>query len=335
MDATRFRQLREARWRELEAMQRGRRQSFTSAAQLDRFASLYRLVAGDLSYARTYFPDDPVTAYLNGLVAAAHTRLYRQRTGNAAAVAAYLAGGFARQFRQHAGYIAVAAAILTGGALYGYLLTVWAPLAAYQLLPPAFADAAGRGSIGPHAWNAPLMSSVIMTNNIWVALEAFAGGCLLGTLTTYALWQNGVVLGTLAAWVQTQSHQTALFWSLIVPHGVTELLAVCIAGGAGLLFAHRVVAPGPFPRRAALVHGLRQAAKLVVGVVPMLVIAGIIEGFLTPAPWPTWSKFVFAAITLGLWAAYFSRAGRCPSERESPAPLQVLPDHADDHLAGE
>ena len=81
-----------------------------------------------------------------------------------------------------------------------------------------------------------------MTHNMLVAVLAFVGGITLGLYTLYAMWQNGIIVGALAG-LFTVDHRTAVFWSLIVPHGVTELTAIFIAGGGGLLFAHRLLTP--------------------------------------------------------------------------------------------
>lgn len=303
-----FRQHHEESWRALERAGRDRHQSFTSAVELNDYARLYRKVASDLSYAQTHFPDHEITRYLNALVTVAHNRFYRSERGRFAAVGTFFASGLPTLVRAMRTYIIVSTLVSLAAVAYGYVVTLHAPLAAYQMLPAQIAGV-NFTHLGPRTWNDPVVASGIMVNNIMVALYAFVGGITFGTFTLYILWKNGLMLGVLAALVQS-SHQTTVFWSLILPHGVTELTAIFISGGAGLAFAHRLLDPGPYRRGRALVHALRQAVQLLFGVAAMLVIAGTIEGFLTPSALPIWLKYSTAACTALVWALYFGFAGR-------------------------
>jgi uncharacterized membrane protein SpoIIM required for sporulation len=309
MDIVQFRKQRQEQWRKLERELQRRRQGFRSDAELTQFVALYKNAANDLAYAQTYFPGDALIPYLNALVAAAHNRLYRQTEGGFRGIWRFFRGTFPFLFRSFGRYIALSALIMLAGAVYGFLM-VWSdPLQAYQLLPTTLAQKVDPLKAGPHDVIAPIESGIIMTNNIQVALMAFVGGLTAGLFTVYALWNNGVILGVLASLFQS-SGRSATFWSLIVPHGVTELLAIFIAGGAGLLFAHRLIAPGSMKRSAAVRQGAQNAALLMLGTVPMFVIAGTIEGFFTPAPLPISLKYLVAIATGLLWTLYFGALGR-------------------------
>ncbi len=137
----------------------------------------------------------------------------------------------------------------------------------------------------------------------------FLGGATLGLYTIYALWQNGMIIGVLAALFQ-MDHKAYIFWSLIVPHGVTELTAIFIGGAAGLIFANKLAYPGQASRLDALRLGLMDAVQLMIGVFCMLMIAGTIEGFITPSFLPAPIKYWIAILTLGFWIFYFTMAGR-------------------------
>jgi uncharacterized membrane protein SpoIIM required for sporulation len=142
-----------------------------------------------------------------------------------------------------------------------------------------------------------VLSSFIMTNNIKVSFGAFALGGTAGIGTAGLLFYNGIMLGELGAIFHR--HGLALqFWAMIVPHGVIELTAIVIAGAAGFLVARALLAPGDRGRRAALAHYGREAVQLVAGCAALLVVAGLIEGFVTPQPWiPENGKLAVGAFT--------------------------------------
>lgn len=147
------------------------------------------------------------------------------------------------------------------------------------------------------AVDSSLMSATIMTNNIQVAILAFAGGVTFGLLTVYILIYNGILVGALAAlfWHHEKTYD---FWAYIVPHGIIELLAIFIAGGAGLLMGYKLFVPGAFSRGYQLKHQAKRSVQLLIGTIPLFVIAGIIEGFITPAAISLEWKYAVAILTL-------------------------------------
>lgn len=312
-DIVRFRLRRQAAWQQLDRLIAAPRRTLASGEQFTALIRLYRQVSNDLSYATTFFPEQDVTRYLNQLVARAHHLVYPAGGIRIATILTFFTAMFPRAVRRLGLYIATSAAVMAGGGGLGYALTRLSPIAAYTLLPASFLalfnpSHAGAAKTATDTY-APLVSSVIMTHNMVVALQVFVGGLTLGFYTAYNLWYNGVVIGVLAALFQ-QAGDAGHFWSLIVPHGVTELTAVSIAGGAGLLFAHRLVSPGRLGRRTALLKAGREAVLLMLGVVPMLIIAGTIEGFVTPSPLPLPAKYGVAVATALGWLLYFGFAGR-------------------------
>ncbi len=144
-----------------------------------------------------------------------------------------------------------------------------------------------------------------MTNNIKVTIMAVALGVTAGIGTAAVLISNGILLGALAG-VASNANVDFLFWAVILPHGILELSAIAIAGGAGLLLARAIYAPGDLPRRDALKLAGGEAGKLLAGVALMLVCAGLIEGFFTPAPLPPFFKITFALGTACCLIVYLS-----------------------------
>jgi uncharacterized membrane protein SpoIIM required for sporulation len=129
----------------------------------------------------------------------------------------------------------------------------------------------------------PLAASSIAINNLSVAFRMVGGGIVAGLWTIYALFFNGLLIGAVATLVG-QNDLAYQFWAFVFPHGSLELPAIFIAGGAGLLIARALIFPGRYRRwEAVRIDGI-QAAQLVMGIVPMLLIAGAIEGFFSPQP---------------------------------------------------
>jgi uncharacterized membrane protein SpoIIM required for sporulation len=154
-------------------------------------------------------------------------------------------------------------------------------------------------------------ASMIMTNNIQVTILAFAGGTLLGIFTLYLLAQNGLMLGIVAGAAQSLGFATNL-WGFVAAHGTLELSAIFIAGGAGMQLGWSIIRPGLLTRRAALVRAAQRAALLLLGCIPILVIAGTIEGFLSPSDLPLALKLLVSLASGVLLYSYLLLAGRGP-----------------------
>ena len=144
----------------------------------------------------------------------------------------------------------------------------------------------------------PLASTGIAINNLVVSFRAIAGGISLGAFTAYILFLNGVMIGAIATLVG-QNGLAFPFWAFVLPHGSLELPAIFLAGGAGFLIGRALLFPGKYRRVDALkVYGA-EAAKLTFGIIPMLAIAGLIEGFFSPNPlFPDLLKYI---VGLGLF----------------------------------
>jgi len=153
------------------------------------------------------------------------------------------------------------------------------------------------------------MSALIITNNIRVAIVAFAGGMTLGALTVYSIYFNGLDLGSIGALFANAGYGYD-FIATVAPHGVIELTAIQVAGGGGLLLAAGVLVPGRLRRSVALVRNARRAGVLILGVCAMLVVAGAIEGFFSPLRLSAEIRLAFGAVTAIGLIAYFGLAGR-------------------------
>ena len=186
------------------------------------------------------------------------------------------------------------------------------PSAAYDLVGPDFYDFQPASGTSLHSFPQlmrPVVASSVMTNNLQVAILAFAFGLTAGIGTAYLLIVNGMHLGAVVGWLSLQGQGRAA-WGWIMPHGGTELMAIVIAGASGFIIAKSILAPGQVKRAAALRVGALRALVLELGCMGMLVVAGIIEGFLSPSGLGFAPRMVFAAAMIVLWLACFLFVGR-------------------------
>jgi uncharacterized membrane protein SpoIIM required for sporulation/uncharacterized RDD family membrane protein YckC len=312
-----------ALYRELLAQARRRGVARLPERDVSRFAALYREVAADLARARSYRASEPVVYSLERWVGAGHNLLYRPGRRSWRALRAWLAGGFPALVRMRWRPILAAAAILYLPAILAFAVVARDPTREMDLLPAAMIaraeaapqrEAEGRGYVEVPDVVMPLMASGIIANNVQVTFSAFAGGILAGIGTFFVLVFNGVHLGAVAAAFANRGASLHL-WTFVLPHGVIELTAICIAGGAGLWLGSALLLPGRRTRRDALVERAREAISLLAGTVMLLVVAGVIEGFISPAPIGRAVKLAFAAVFAVLLGLYLLVAGRAEADR--------------------
>jgi len=279
--------------------------------ELQELALLYRQLAADLAKVREDRSSRRLSDYLNQLLARAHNLIYMGQRASPRGILTFYGQTIPRVFRRTWDYTAMAAMLFAAGALVGFLTCLADPSFQRFFLGPAMADTIDHRRMWTHSILAvkPLAASGIMTNNLSVSFAAFAFGITGGLGTIYLLFTNGLLMGVISAacW---QAGMSLELWEFVAPHGVLELPAVMIAGGAGLLLARGLLFPGSLPRRHALVLYGGQAARLILGIVPILVVAGLIEGFFSPSPFPAAAKFALAGSLGLLWVFYLTQRGR-------------------------
>ena len=278
---------------------------------VSELGTLYRWVTSDLAFATGRSYDPTLQAYLNRLVARAHAIVYSGASeGGLQRLARFYSSTFPREVWRSRWTMLLSMGLFLGSAALAYYLIHVQPLNAYVLLPPELIQPIHKSlhetNFEPSqaAVGSPALSAFIMSNNVRLAFLAFAGGVTLGIVTIYLLIFNGLMLGGLAALY----HEAGFgkdFWATIAPHGIIELTAVQIAAGAGLLLAAGILAPGRLRRRDALLRNARRAAVLIVGVASMLVVAGTIEGFVSPQKVPDNLRLMFGGITAVAMLFYF------------------------------
>jgi len=322
-DLNQFLNRRQESWRRLELLLERTEEgglSKLSSVEVREFGILYRRASSDLVTARSKTANAEVLEYLNDLVARAYAQVYRSRRFQPKDILTFLWIDFPRLFRHTWKYVALAAALMTAAGIFGWELNQRDPSGAYYMLPASMVKqmpvlrehwkTTTGHQIDPGQMS--LMSSFIMTHNIAIGLTCFAGGIFFGVPTLWAMLENGMMLGILGE-AMTRPGTAMTFWSLILPHGIIELSAIAVMGGAGFIIASALLAPGNRSRKDALIERGRLAVLLAMGGGAMLVVAGLIEGFITPPAFiPPWFKLTFAAATLVAQTWYFARAGRGP-----------------------
>jgi uncharacterized membrane protein SpoIIM required for sporulation len=156
---------------------------------------------------------------------------------------------------------------------------------------------------------APMASSAIMTNNLTVSFVTFASGIAFGIGTFFYLYLNGMMLGVISAACHQYGMSLAL-WSFVAPHGSLELPAILIAGGAGFRLGYSMLFPGSLRWRDSVAQGGIEATRLVSGVIPMLMIAGTLEGFFSPSHAAPAIKFAVGGVLFTLLLLWLFRSLR-------------------------
>ena len=293
---------RRERWEALRALldRAGSDPRRLEAAEIERLSQLYRQVVSDLALARRDFPGDQVEAHLNGLAARAYPLVYRAPVGSWRRLEQLFLQDFPARFRA-AGWFMLAAFLLFAlPAVAGFFVVVNDPPLAEQILPADLTRVVREGRLWTEIPVAvrPVAASTIATNNIQVSLLAFAGGVLLGTLSVYVLVYNGLSFGAVFGYTHLYGLDGRLA-GFVSPHGYLELTVVFIAGGAGLQLAWAVVHPGLLRRRDALVRAAQEAVLLVLGAIPILLLAGAVEGFISPSDLPLAIKLAIEGVADG------------------------------------
>jgi uncharacterized membrane protein SpoIIM required for sporulation len=259
-----------------------------TAEELQELGQLYRQATSDFAVAQRDYPRHPVSDYLHGLVGRGHAQIYRGKGTRLRQLLAFFTHTFPHTFRETWGYTLASFLMFLIPALITFFVANHNP-DAISMVFPGFQDRITDIKYGHEWWTLineegqAVSASFIMTNNIRVAFLAFAGGVLLGVLTLFVLTQNGIMLGSIAGAAQHYDFAGKL-WGFVAAHGMVELSVIFIAGGAGLQLGWSILRPGLLTRRAALVVAARRAATLIFGCVPLLVMAGTIEGFISPSP---------------------------------------------------
>ena len=306
MDLDALTAARREEWARLDALSRARR---LSGAEVDELVTRYRAASADLADIKTSAGRTPQGDYVSTLLARTRLRLTGVREHSGALVPRF----FLRQlpaalYRVRWMLLAVAAGFLAVTAL----VATW--IAGDPAAVAALGDSADLEYYAEEEFTsyysenpAAVFAGTVWTNNAWIAAQCVLFG-VTGIWPLMVLVQNAVGIGTAAA-VMFAFDRGDIFFSFILPHGLLEITAVLVAGAAGLQIFWAWVAPGPRSRGEALASAGRSLGTIAIGLVFVLALSGVIEGFVTPAPWPVPLKITIGAAALAAFLAYMLVVG--------------------------
>jgi uncharacterized membrane protein SpoIIM required for sporulation len=286
-----------------------------STADIEMLASLYRATSSDLALAKRDYPGHRLTQHLNQIVARAHAVLYQGQPLAWNHLINFALAGFPRLFRETIIFTFAAFLMFVIPALAAGIGTASSPQSAIWLLPAEVQDLIPIIE-DKELWidipieERPYASTFIMQNNIRVSILAFGSGVTGGLLTFWILIQNGLILGGLLGLTMYYGIGFDLA-TFVIGHGVIELSVIFMSGGSGLMLGWALLRPGLMRRRDALSISAQKAVRLLGGAVPWLVVAGLIEGFVSPSetiPWPVkWTVGIGSGL---IFYSYLFLAGR-------------------------
>jgi uncharacterized membrane protein SpoIIM required for sporulation len=319
MKSLQFRQEREAGWVALEHLvekieKRGIRS--LSAEELSDVVMLYKSTLSSLSVARSISLDLNLLIYLERLSARAYLAIYGTRRSFGRTVVEFLFKRFPRTVRAFRWEMLLAASFFLSGLLAGFIMTLKDPDTFYAFVPHGLQQGRGPTSTTEELRSVLYFKKVgvieqlwafatfLFTHNAQIGILAFALGIAVGVPVFYLLFTNGQSLGAMAA-VYHQHGLSLEFWGWILPHGITEMGAMVLCGGAGLMIARAVIAPGRHTRLGNLAVTGRQSGVVVLGCVFMFFTAGLIEGLFRQMVHGTFVRYAVGAVTLTCWMYFF------------------------------
>nr|MDQ3934382.1 stage II sporulation protein M [Actinomycetota bacterium] len=284
MNLNRFHETRGARWSELEELLRraGGKPERLGPDGVRRLGRLYRSTAADLALARRRFPGDPVVPRLERLTVAARQAVYAERTRRLSPVR-FFSRDYWRRVRERPRLLLLATVLIVVPGVLGGLWAGEDPGAAIGLVPEEFLPTVESpgGDRGLSGEESGAFSSSVFTNNIQVSFLALAAGIALGLGTVLVLIYNGLILGVVFG-LTIENGQGEPLVEQVASHGLLELSCIVVAAAAGLRLGEAILRPGRRKRGDALVDEARGAVETVIGTAPWLVVAGFVEGYVSP-----------------------------------------------------
>ncbi len=291
-----------------------------SRTEVREFGELYRRAATDLAIARAETRDPKLINYLNSLVIRAHGKIYRAEGNGLNLIADFFTRDFPRTFQKNSNYMLIAFGIFISFAIFGFIVT-WNDLDFTHFVYLGGIEEQIKAN--DHWWLSlndanQIGASQILTNNILVTFRAFAMGAFFGIGAAYDLAFEGARLGSVfAACYKINPPFGNELATFVVGHGVIELSCIYFCGGAGMMIGYAIINPGDLTRAQAIKQKGIEAVKIAVGCAALLVIAGTIEGFVSPANIPPAIKIGTGILTGILMYSYLLFVGN--RKREIPS----------------
>ena len=320
MDLDAYVQAHVLEWRRLEELTHRRR---LTGAESDELVERYQRVATHLSVVRTSAPDAALVAYLSSLLAKARHRSVGTRVATWRGVGLFFTDRFpAALYRLRWWWLGcLAANVVVTAVMMWWLLdhpmveqTMLSPEEVDQLVNHDFENYYSESAASHFAVQ-------VWVNNAWVSAMCLALG-VLGFPVIWLLFNNIANLAVIGSIMHRHDHG-GHFWGLILPHGLLELTAVFVAGGVGLRLFWSWIEPGQLSRATSLAREGRTVGTVALGLVAVLFVSGVIEGFVTPSPLPTWARVGIGVLAELAFLAYVFVLGRAAFRRGETGDLDA------------
>ena len=294
------------RWKETDELIR-----MGKAADPDELISKYNEINDDLAFARTHFPGGNIEHFLNQMLSRIHQSIYRNKKERPQRIKTFWLRELPLLWFKHRRYLLYSFLFFVASALIGILSSIADPSFTRSFLGDAYINMTienidkGDPMAVYKSMQQGQMFWLITINNIRVSFLAFVGGALAGFGTLLILFQNGVMLGSF----QYFFHEFDLLWETVLViwiHGTIEISAIIIAGAAGLVMGGGLLFPGSYPRMASFTLRAKDGLKMVMGLVPFFILAGLLESFVTRyTNMPVWLSIFIIAGSVALVIFYF------------------------------
>ncbi len=299
-------------WVRLEQLLRTRRRT---GAEADELVDRYQQVATHLSVVRTSAPDGELVAHLSSLLGRARIAMLASRVPSWRGVTGFFTERFPAALYQLRWWWL---ACVAGNVVVTAVMMIWLahhPQVEQNLLSPQEVDQLVNSDFESYYSEnaASAFATHVWVNNSWVSALCIALG-ILGLPVIYLLFQNVANLAIVGS-IMMRHDRGDLFWGLIIPHGLLELTCVFVAGGVGLRLFWSWIEPGESTRAASLARAGRTAVTVALGLAVCLFVSGMIEGFVTPSPLPTWARIAIGILAELVFLAYVFVIGRAAASR--------------------
>jgi uncharacterized membrane protein SpoIIM required for sporulation len=301
MNEIRFLHINQKRWEEFEKFI-----EFGYQSNPDKISDLYIHLTDDLAYARTYFPNSGTTSYLNSLAQKAHQVIYQNKPVNKKKIISFWKVEYPLLVNSSWKEIAVSFMIFFIAALIGWISNYHDSefvriILGDQYVNMTLANIEKGDPLAVYkSMNQFNMFLGISINNIYVSFLAFIFGLFTPLGTGYILLKNGIMLGTFHCFLVQKGFDFQMLSSVWI-HGTLEIFSIIVAGAAGIIMGNSIVFPGTYSRLQSFRNGALKGIRLAAGLVPLFILAGVLEGFVTrytEAPFIVKLSIIFCSVIL-------------------------------------
>lgn len=295
-----------AKWKNVE-----QRLDNIQAESPESLSNLYFDITSDLSFAQTNYPSSPITNYLNDIALTLHINIYSSKQESWRRLITFWTQEVPDTVYKTRYYHLLSLIILAVSMLIGIVSTIGDPDFPNTILGPSYIsmtlDNIAEGKpMAVYASEGEFLSFFYITlNNLWVDIRTFASGLITCYGTITSLLYNGIMVGCFETFLYQQGVFKESFFTVFV-HGTLEIATMVISGAAGLALGLGWIVPGTYSRKIAFKRSAMQGLRIFVGVVPITIIAGFIEGYITRhTEWPFFVRGLIIFLSLCFILFYY------------------------------